>query len=102
MPASYDTKDLNPGACAEAKASVSSRRVASAIDNPADRPRIAAAQIFWHCWASRFRAGEPVTLPMHAWENSAVETLPAATEPHSDRISGLIERVRTRASAFYG
>ena len=30
---------------------------------------------------------------MLAWENSAVEALPAATEPHSDRISGLIERV---------
>jgi hypothetical protein len=33
------------------------------------------------------------TLPMLTWENSAVEALPAATEPHSERISGLIERV---------
>ena len=33
------------------------------------------------------------TLLMLAWENSAVEALPAATEPHSERISGLIERV---------
>jgi exodeoxyribonuclease V alpha subunit len=32
-------------------------------------------------------------LPTLAWENSAVETLPAATEPHSERISGFIERV---------
>src|SRR4029453_1431214 len=31
--------------------------------------------------------------PMLAWENSAVEALPAATAPHLERISGLIERV---------
>jgi hypothetical protein len=33
------------------------------------------------------------TLLMLAWENSAVEALPAASEPHSERISGLIEHV---------
>src|ERR1019366_2990848 len=41
--------------------------------------------------AARVWATLPTLLTL-AWENSAVEALPAATEPHSERISGLIER----------
>ena len=49
--------------------------------------------VFRQYRVSPISAGEAVTRPTLALENSAVETVPAATEPHSERISGLIERV---------